>query len=399
MSDSADHRSPDLPAILGGTPVRPQGPPDWPCDDPAVAEALHRALAERSWGKYHGPNCPELARRLGDYHGGKHVVLCCSGTAAVELALRGLKVGSGDEVVLAAYDFKGNFQNVLTVGAKPVLVDVHPDNGNLDVSQLPAAISAPTKAIIVSHLHGGVVPMPAVMEVARQHGLAVIEDACQMPGAVIDGRLAGTWGDVGVLSFGGSKLLSAGRGGALLTNDENIVQRARLYSHRGNESYPLSELQAAVLLPQLQQLDDRNRRRSGNVSLLCDLLAEQQGIVAFRNRRLGESDANQHTSPGYYKVGFRYDPAEFGGLSRDEFARSLRAEGIAMDAGFRALHLIHSARRYRTVGELPHATAADRNVLTLHHPVLLGTEDDIRQIAEAVDKVRCFADRIAGKKE
>lgn len=199
--------------VMSDLPDNPQ-PPAWPLPDEAVEAALRRAFADGSWGKYHGPNCRELSARLAAMHGCEHIVLTCSGTAAVELALRGLRIGPGDEVILSAYDFEGNFKNVLAVGAKPVLVDVDPVSGQLDTNQLEAARSLHTKAIIASHLHGGVVAMPAVRAFADQHQIAVLEDACQMPGAIVHGRIAGTWGDVGVLSFGGSKLLTAGRGGA-----------------------------------------------------------------------------------------------------------------------------------------------------------------------------------------
>src|SRR5689334_16284073 len=107
------------PAILGGTPVRPGGPPDWPFADPEVDARIQQMLADRSWGKYHGPQTAELIDLLAADHGCSSVILCASGTAAVELALRGLGVGPGDEVLLAAYDFKGNFQDVLAVGAIP----------------------------------------------------------------------------------------------------------------------------------------------------------------------------------------------------------------------------------------------------------------------------------------
>ncbi len=105
--------------------------------------------------------------------------------------------------------------------------------------------------------------MSRVVNIAHEHGLAVIEDACQMPGALIEGRKAGTWGDIGVISFGGSKLLSAGRGGALLTSSPEIKQRVQIYCQRGNHAYPLSELQATVLLPQLERLDQKKSRASG----------------------------------------------------------------------------------------------------------------------------------------
>lgn len=382
----------DLPAILGGLPVRPEGPPGWPPADPAIADALQRALADGTWGKYVGAHGEQLAARLKSAHGCEHVVLCSSGTAAVELALRGLKVGPGDEVVLAAYDFKGNIQNVLALGAIPVLVDVDPENWNLDPARLEAAITPATKALVVSHLHGGIVPMPTVMEIAVARGIAVVEDACQMPGARIYGRPAGTWGDVGVLSFGGSKLLSAGRGGALITNGADIVQRVRLHTFRGNEAYPLSELQASVLIPQLDRLEERNRKRTVSVASLCRLLENVPGLRPLRN-------APSDTEPGYYKVGLQYDPAALEGLPRDDFAAAMRAEGIALDPGFRSLHRITSLRRFRAAGELGNADEADARMLKLHHPVLLGDEGDLRQIVTALEKIRAFARMIRSRVE
>jgi dTDP-4-amino-4,6-dideoxygalactose transaminase len=372
----------EWPALLGGAAVRPEGPPGWPLADPAIEAALRESWADGSWGRYHGGRIDRLCASLSELQQVEHAIPCCSGTAAVELALRGLKVGARDEVVLAAYDFKGNFQDVAILGATPVLVDIDPITGNLDLQQLRAAIGPATRAIIASHLHGGLVPMRALMELAREHGVPVLEDACQCPGAWIEGRRAGNWGDVGVLSFGGSKLLTAGRGGAVVTNNADIAQRIHLYTARGNEAYPLSELQAAVLLPQFESLDRHNAVRAERVAALVPRLPA--GLVPFRNPDL---DAE----PGYYKLGLWYEPEEFAGLSRDQFAAALRAEGIAVDAGFRALHRIHAARRYRAVGDLPHATRADTQVLVLHHPVLLGGSDDVEQILAAIGKVQRHA--------
>ncbi|HTI49568.1 MAG TPA: aminotransferase class V-fold PLP-dependent enzyme [Planctomycetaceae bacterium] len=381
-----------IPAILGGAPLRPAGPPDWPGENAAVSERVGRILADGSWGKYHGPHVAELTDLLVMAHGVPHVIPCASGTAAVELALRSVPVGPGDEVILAAYDFKGNFGDVLAVGATPVLVDVLPGNWNLDAAQLLAAISPRTRAVIVTHLHGGVVDMPAVVAVARAKGLTVIEDAAQMPGARIHGRMAGTWGDAGILSFGGSKLVSAGRGGAVLTARDDLAQRIRLYTQRGNEAYPLSELQAAAVIPQWQELERANARRAESVAWLSERLEQRPGLKAFRN-------ADSDSRPGYYKLGLQYEPGAFAGLSRDQFAGAVRAEGIALDSGFRALHKTHSARRFRAVGELACATRADAGVLTLHHPVLRESEHELAQVVAAVERVRQFAGDIRRKLE
>src|SRR5262249_13576836 len=197
---------------------------------------------------------------------------------------------------------------------------------------------------------------------------------------------AGTWGDVGVLSFGGSKLLSAGRGGALLTRHADVHQRARVFLLRGNLLCPLSELQAAVLPPPLHKLDATTARRADNVRLLTEALADVPGLGPFVNR-VADSQ------PGYYKFGLQFDADRFG-LSRDRFVAALQAEGIAVDEGFRALHVGRSPGRFRAAGELTEAERAHHGTVVLHHPVLLGAPSEIEEVARAVRKVQGCADRL-----
>ena len=376
-----------LPALLGGLPVRPQGPPDWPAADPHVALALQAAYASGSWGKYHGGNVERLEQELAAYHDVPFALTCGSGTFAVEVALRALKVGSADEVILAAYDYPGNFHCVHAVAATPVLVDIDAENWNLAPAKLARAVSPKTRALIASHLHGGIVPMRELCDFAAAHGLRVVEDAAQATGAIIEGRRAGTWGDVGVLSFGGSKLLTAGRGGALLTRDDSVRQRARVLFHRGNHVCPMSELQAAVLIPQLGKLDGRNAHRTENVRRLGELLKDVPGLRLFTN---GVVDSQ----PAYYKLGMQFDAARFG-LSRELFLAAIRAEGMAMDEGFNALHVGRSPRRLCRLPELTEAERAHAGVVVLHHPVLLAAASDIEEIALALRKVYANADLIA----
>jgi dTDP-4-amino-4,6-dideoxygalactose transaminase len=352
--------------------------------DEQVRRALQAAYADGSWGKYHGGSVELLQANLARYHGVVFALTCASGTFAVELALRALKVGPGDEVLMAAYDYGGNFLNIHAVGARPVLVDVAADNWNLDLTELEAAVGPATRAVIVSHLHGGVVPMREVMEIAGRHGLAVIEDAAQMPGAIVQGRKAGTWGDAGVLSFGGSKLLTAGRGGALITGRADVQQRARLLLHRGNLVCPLSELQAAVLIPQLEQLDQWNAVRARNVQLLSERLQAVPALRPFTN-------TVPDTRPGYYKLGWQFDAARFG-LSRAGFIAAVRAEGVALDEGFSALHVGRSPSRFRAAGALDEAGRVHAGAVVLHHPVLLGTESQVEEVASAICKVHVYAE-------
>jgi dTDP-4-amino-4,6-dideoxygalactose transaminase len=369
-----------LPAILGGAPFRPQGPPSWPVPDEAVRAALESALRDGSWGRYDGGHVARLEQRLAEWTGCDHVLTCASGTFAVEVALRALGVGPGDEVVLSAYDYPGNFLCVHAVGAHPVLVDVATDNWNLNVEALFEALGPTTRALIVSHLHGGLVGMAEVMRLCQERGVAVIEDAAQVPGGRVQGRLAGTWGDVGIFSFGGSKLLSAGRGGTLLTNRADVHQRARLVLGRGNNLLaPLSELQAVVLQPQLDALESRHGRRATAVATLSRLFEVIPGLRLFRNAIEG--------SPAYYKVGFQYSEETFG-LPRARLVAAMRAEGIALDEGFRALHVGRATSRWRAAGSLGEAEKAHRGCLVLHHPILLERDEDLAQIAQALVRIR-----------
>jgi dTDP-4-amino-4,6-dideoxygalactose transaminase len=345
-----------------------------------IRDVLDQAYHEGWWGKYQAGQCEKLEAWLSTYHQVPHVHLCGSGNYAVELGLRALQVGAGDEVLLADYDYPGNFFSIHAVGALPVLVDVEPRCWRLSLDAVRAAIGPKTKAILASHLHGGRVPMRELMELAHERGLAVIEDAAQAAGALVQGKRAGAWGDVGVLSFGGSKLLSAGRGGALLTTRNDVSHRARNHLTRaGNIVCPLSELQAALLLPQCEQLEARNQLRWRNVQLLSETLSALPGVRLF-------VDADEEALPAFYKLGVQYDAVAFG-LARVPLLRALRAEGFAIDEGFAVAHHQRSPKRYRQGSELTEAERANVGCVQIHHPILLESAEEVQRLAEAWRRV------------
>ena len=375
----------ELPAILGGDPINSDGSPTWPVLDLSASAEFQQVLKLGAWGHYHAQYTIELTSWLRQAYQIEHVILTSSGTAAVELALRGLKIQPGDEVLLAAYDFKSNFSNVLLLGAKPVLVDVQSEDGQIDVTRLESALTSRTKAIIASHLHGGTVNIEQLVNVAKTHGLPVIEDCCQSsPGARLGDVILGSHGDVTVLSFGGSKLLTAGRGGALICRRADIAQRVLLYTQRGNEAYPLSEIQAAVLLPQLVQLPELQQQRLRAV----DQIRQSSLELGFR-----PFSSPTTAQPDFYKLGFFYDPACFGELTRDQFCLAIRSEGIPLDPGFPALHRIHARSRFHTPGDLRHADNAHAMIVTLHHPYLL-REDASEVFAASLARIRQHTDAI-----
>lgn len=352
---------------------------EWPPRDAEIAAALQDAWADGSWGRYSGRHGQVLAQRLADFHNVPYVRLCSSGTIGVELALRGLGVQPGDEVLLAGYDFSGNFRAIERIGARPVLVDINTHTLAIDAEQLEAISKDNIKAVIVSHLHSGIAPMPQIMSWAERHNVRVVEDACQAPGANVHGRVAGTWGDIGVLSFGGSKLVTAGRGGALLVQRAEEYQRIAVYAEQGNDAFPLSELQAAVLLPQWNKLNELNVRRRSSVKRLVEQLHATVSL-----RFIGQT--NELDWPSYYKVAWVWDQYESTAISRAKLCRELQQHGVMMDSGFRGFAK-RSSRRCRVHGDLPVSRLMSDRIVVLHHPILLAADVVLDQAVAVIEDI------------
>jgi len=271
--------------------------PDWPPDWPEIRAVVRAALASGEWGRYQSELCGQLTQRLCDHFSAAVCRLTCSGTAAIELALRAGHAGPGDEVILAAYDYGGNLRSVELLGATPVLVDVAGDSPCIDASQLDAAASDRVVAVIASHLYGRAAPVADLRTVCDERGWLLIEDACQVPGMEINGRPAGSFGDFATLSFGGSKLLTAGTGGALLVNNQKLAARLPALIERPSDAFPLSPLQAAVLGPQLDRLDQLNTTRAETARYLIDALPEVHWV----------SRIESSVQPAFYKLAWQSD--------------------------------------------------------------------------------------------
>jgi perosamine synthetase len=200
--------------------------------------------------------------------GTSHAVSVSNGTVGLHLALKVLGIGPGDEVIVPDLTFVATANAVVTAGATPVMVDVRPDTYCIDPAAIAAAITKNTKAIIPVHLYGHPADMPAIMALARQHSLYVIEDAAEAHGASIAGQRVGSFGDCGVFSFYGNKIITSGEGGMITTNNADFYQRARyLRDHAMSKevrywhtevgyNYRMTNIQAALGLAQLEQIDD-----------------------------------------------------------------------------------------------------------------------------------------------
>lgn len=223
-----------------------------------------------------GPKVEKMEKELAEYIGARYALGVSSGTDALLLALMGLGIGQGDEVITTPYTFFATAGSIHRVGARPVFVDIDPETYNLDPARIEKAISKRTKAIMPVHLYGQCCEMDAIMAVARKHNLKVIEDACQSIGSKYGDRQAGTIGDVGAFSFFPSKNLGCfGDGGLVTTNDEQLFKRMKaLRVHGGERQYHhqmvgmnarLDALQAVVVsvkLPYLAGWTEGRRRNA-----------------------------------------------------------------------------------------------------------------------------------------
>lgn len=224
-----------------------------------------------------GPNVRAFEEEAATYLGVKHAVGCASGTDALHLGLIAAGIGEGDEVITTPFTFIATAEAILYVGAKPVFVDIDPKTFNIDPEQVAAAITPKTRAIIPVHLFGQPADMSALLALAEQHNLRIVEDCAQSFGADINGKQTGSMGDVGAFSFFPSKNLGCfGDGGLITTNDEKMAEHLRVLRNHGSwKQYHhselgfnsrLDELQAVILRAKLKRIDQYNdgRRRVGH---------------------------------------------------------------------------------------------------------------------------------------
>lgn len=219
-----------------------------------------------------GPQVAKFEESVASYLGGGHAIGLASGTDALVIALRALNIGADDEVIIPAYTFFATAGTVISVGAKPVMVDIDPQTYQIDVNYIESAISSKTKAIIPVHLYGHPAEMKPILEIARKHGVKVIEDNAQGYGAEYFGKKTGSLGDIGCLSFFPTKNLGAyGDGGMVVTSDAALAERMRMlrthgwkkkyYSEEVGYNSRLDALQAAILQAKLPYLDLWNKKR------------------------------------------------------------------------------------------------------------------------------------------
>jgi dTDP-4-amino-4,6-dideoxygalactose transaminase len=395
-------------AVEGGTPVRDKPFPTWPIWDGCEERQLLEVLHSGDWGMLTGTKVHAFERAFADYQDARHGVCVVNGTAALEIALRAIGIAPGDEVITTPYTFVATVNAAILVGAIPILVDIDPQTLCIDVEQIEGAITPKTKAILPVHIAGQPVDMDATLSIAGKRGLRVVEDACQAWGAEWRGRRVGALGDLGTFSFQASKNITAGEGGIIVTNDDQLedmvwslhnVGRRKgglWYEHvRTGWNCRMTEWQGAILLAQLERADDLWKRRNQNASYLSERLEAIPGVQPLRV----DPRVTRHA---WHIFVFRYQSEAFGGLSREKFLEALQAEGIPCAPGYLPLNQspallggLESLRSLLDEVPPPRACPVAERVCTqeavwLSQNQLLGDERDMNDVANAVAKIqRC----------
>jgi len=257
-----------------------------------------KAAFDTNWVAPLGPNVDNFERSLSDYTGARHVAALSSGTSAIHLALILSGVKQGDEVIASSFTFSATINPIVYLGAKPVLIDSEPATWNMDPGLLEQAIKdkrqktkdKSIKAIIVVHLYGMPAKMDEIMEVANKYDIPVIEDAAEALGSKYKGKHVGTFGKMGVLSFNGNKIITTSGGGALMSDDEELMDKARFLATQARDkapyyqhsqigyNYRMSNILAGIGLGQMEIIDKRVERRRENNHFYKENLRQIDGI-------------------------------------------------------------------------------------------------------------------------
>jgi dTDP-4-amino-4,6-dideoxygalactose transaminase len=373
-------------------------------------QALMEVLESRIWWRTPGTRTLNFEREFAAYHGAKYGIAITNGTAALEVSLAALGVGPGDEVIVPDFTFVATASAVLFTGALPVLVDITPDTYCIDPALVEKAMTERTKAIIVVHMGGHPADLDRLLEIVRKHKLALLEDCAHAHGTEWKGRKVGAIGDIGTFSFQASKLMTAGEGGIIITNRDDLERQARsihdcgrmpgewFYSHFiYGSNYRLSEWQGAVLSQQLVRLDGQGAVRTRNSAFLDKTLPDIKGITP-------QALDPRCTRNGHYAYIFHYDKSAFSGLPVNKFIEAFNKEGIPTQASYPPIHelAVFQSGEYRKrlppeqdkekhaflKASFPHTARGSWETVWLPQPVLLGSQEEMQQVVDAIRKIQ-----------
>ena len=327
-------------ALYGGTPTKTTPYGKGKRFGKEELANLEEALNQNTLFYWFGNMTKRFCAKFADMYGAKHCVATSSGTASIHVALGAVGVGPGDEVITSPITDMGSVIGILYQNAVPVFADLDPHTYNMDPDAIEAKITKRTKAIVVVHLAGNAAEIDRIVEIAHRHGVAVIEDCAQSYCCKYKGKYVGTFGDIGCFSLNDFKHISAGDGGMILTDNEDLYYKAMMFADKnfnrlGTEvvknipylapNYRMNELTAAVGLAQLDRVEDICAKRNVYGTKLSKALEESPGL--YPHKVLADCESS------YWFYLLRIDEKTLG-VSRDEFVKALKAEGISSSAGY-----------------------------------------------------------------
>jgi len=392
-------------ALFGGKPVRTKPFPSWPRISKDIKENLFNTLENDGWG-VGSDAVKNFEYKYAKYHDAKFAISTSSGTTALWVSLKAAGVKAGDEVILPPYTFIATGSSILMANAIPVFVDVDPDTFNMDPAKIEAAITDKTKVIMPVHIAGNPVDMDAIMAIAKKHNLKVIEDAAQAHGAEWEGKKVGALGNAGIFSFQTSKNMSAGEGGIIISNDDDLISACFSYANcgrvRGGEWYEhhhlggnfrLNSMAASMLSTQLETLENDMDLRDKNRKLLDDAISKIDGLSITKMYPKATKSANH-----LYLL--RYNKDKFNGIPREKFFKAMQAEGVYTYGGYVPLN---REKLFTLVDTKEYPWLEGINYKDMNFPVteklcmeeavwlkqnhLLGTKEDTNDIIMAFKKV------------
>lgn len=396
-------------AIFGGAPTISDPWPKWPRAYARDRELIEEVLNSSIWGGTGlGPKIRELNEKFAHYCDVKYGAAVANGTVSMELLLAAWGIGPGDEVVVPSLTFMATAIAVHHVGATVVYADIDPATANLDPAAFEAVITGKTKAVIPVHIGGHPADMDPIVEIARKHGIKVIEDAAQAQGALYKGRKVGSVGDAGSFSFQQSKNMQSGEGGFITCNDRELIDlihyslgkfgRGIREKYSGHIHYNFgwnacySEIHAAIALAQFERLDEENAIRVDRAKKLYSALAGIEGIELMT----WQPYCDRHA---HHLFLFRFIGDRFDGVTRAQFLAALNKEAsigstlYPMPLYEQPLYAKEKNLSMRKT-DSPVAAQACREICILEQNVLLDKPEKMDRIAGAVRKIRAHADEL-----
>ena len=402
--------NPNALALHGGTPVRSEPFPGWPQTSQVDEDNILKSLRNHRWCTFDGEFIPKFEKAWAARVGSRGCVMTPCGTHALHMSLELLGVGPGDEVIVSPFTYIATIDAILLCYALPVFADSDLKTFQIDADEIEHRVTEHTRAILPVHILGAAANMDKVLAVAGKHNLPVIEDACQGHMAEWRGKKLGTMGKVGCFSFQESKNLPGGEAGAIVSDDEDLINRAYMFRDFGRDAkrnayalrgtkYRISDFAAAVLMAQLTRFDELCAKREKHAAYLKEELKNTPGMIP-------QEHYPESTRQNYYCFGLRYDAEHFSGAPRTKVVEALHAEGIPVTAiypplnkepfieenlnsrGFRAAFSKERLEKYRKQNHLPHNDALCATSLYLSQETLIGAKSDVDDVLEAFNKVQ-----------